>query len=651
MLKYLNEYWCYSSGLWRDGRCFGVLHSRDLINWREQGGVLEPPDPNATCYWAPEVHYENGVFYLYYSVGNEERMRIGVACAEHPAGPFRDCGVRLTAEDFAIDPHVFKDDDGRRWMFYATDFPAHTHVGTGTVCDRMLDPFTLAGDPRPVTRGRYEWQVSDPQRLEKGGARWHTVEGPFVLKRKGLYYQMFSGGNWRNENYGVGYAVSRRIDPPYEWRQPADGELVLPVLRTLPGRVIGPGHNSVVRGPDNQQLFCIYHSRHRWSRRAEPVEDRALSIDRQEWSGERMLVLGPSFTPQPEPNRATFADNFDLDRDEGLGSGWVCRGGRWSARGGVARQEEAEGEAAAQCAVESPYFVAEVGLRIRQSALTGDDGGAGIKLVGEQGSVLFWTLIPQAGQVALTVQSSVRWEHRNMLLPAGFDFTAFHQLRVEVNARQVRILVDGTALKWEVTVGSPPSAIALITNQTTAEFAGFALTQGWEDLFATVRSDPAEWNWKTTLNDDRWRIDDWHLWYAGLRGESSILTKGPVPQEYELVINAKLIGDPAPGEGYGFLPALGPDGESPLLTVARQGAGWALCCETPDGRESFPLPPDFDHTIFQQFRFRRRQGRLTIQHEARILGEIASPGPATMIGLYGSRAIAAFDLVRLTALT
>src|SRR5438045_7476544 len=119
VLKHLNEYWCYCTGFWHDGRCFGVLHSRDLIHWRELGGALAPLDQESTCYWAPEVCYENGLFLMYYSVGNEERMQIRVARADHPAGPFTDCGVRLTTEEFAIDPHVFADDDGTRWLFYA----------------------------------------------------------------------------------------------------------------------------------------------------------------------------------------------------------------------------------------------------------------------------------------------------------------------------------------------------------------------------------------------------------------------------------------------------------------------------------------------------------------------------------------------------
>jgi GH43 family beta-xylosidase len=303
VLKVRGEYWCYSTGLQEDGRAFGILHSRDLVEWRPLPGALEPLPGGHTCYWAPEVVEHGGRFYLYYSVGNEEAMEIRAAVAEHPAGPFVDAGRRLTSEAFAIDAHVFQDLDGTRWLFYATDFLDRSHIGTGTVRDRLLDPFTLAGDPRPVALPRHDWHVYHPNRPEKGGVRWHTVEGPFVLARKGLYYEMFSGGNWQNPTYGVSYATTRDIASGEEWTQAADGERVLPVLRTT-GEVVGPGHNSVVRGPDNRQLFCVYH---RWSPDASA---RVLAIDPLDWAGERLLVLGPTTTPQraPLPPTITLPD-------------------------------------------------------------------------------------------------------------------------------------------------------------------------------------------------------------------------------------------------------------------------------------------------------------------------------------------------------
>ena len=125
---------------------------------------MEPLSTGEPFYWAPEVTYSNGLFYLYYSVGNETIMHLRVATSGRPDGGFVDSGRELTQEDFAIDAHVFVDDDGSRYMFYAADFLDHSHIGTGVVVDRMLDWYTLEGRPRPVMRAQYDWQVYDPHR-------------------------------------------------------------------------------------------------------------------------------------------------------------------------------------------------------------------------------------------------------------------------------------------------------------------------------------------------------------------------------------------------------------------------------------------------------------------------------------------------------
>lgn len=323
VLKHGDEYFAFCTGFAPDGRVFGMLSSNDLVTWRELPGAMEPLPPGIATgefYWAPEVTFYNGSYYLYYSVGNETYMEIRVATSGEPAGPYRDTGHKMTSQDFAIDPHVFIDEDASRYMFYATDFLDHSHVGTGTVIDRMLDPVTLAGDPRPVTRAKYDWQVYDPARTEKGGVRWHTVEGPFVLKRKGLYFEMFSGGNWQNITYGVGYAVSDSLDSTDEWVQQIDGTDTLPLLRTIPDKVIGPGHNSVVSGPNGRELFCVYH---RWQ-----DNKRVMCIDRMDFAGgDRLFVYGPSYDPQRRP-LAPVEGGFDESFDDAQLSsrGWSVIG-------------------------------------------------------------------------------------------------------------------------------------------------------------------------------------------------------------------------------------------------------------------------------------------------------------------------------------
>ncbi len=386
VLKHAGVYWCYATGTSPDGRRFPVFQSRDLVTWQFVAGALAPLPGDASCYWAPEVTEYNGRFYLYYSVGDEAHMQLRVAVATAPAGPFEDSGHVLTSEQFAIDGHVYVAADGVRYLFYATDFLEHSHVGTGTVVARLADWFHLAEPPRPVTRAQFDWQVYDPQRAEKGGVRWHTIEGPFVLRHKGRFYQMFSGGNWQNVSYGVSYAVAERLDTADEWRQVADGETVLPVLRTIPGVVIGPGHNSVVRGPDNQQLFCIYH---RW---AADQSDRVLCIDPLDWAGERLIVLGPSNAALPAPNPPTFADWFDDERAVDLGVGWATQSGAWSIGAGAAH---VAGAGLARCETRTAALVCEVTLRAADSA----PGGYGLALLAGDDVLARCLILPEVGQL------------------------------------------------------------------------------------------------------------------------------------------------------------------------------------------------------------------------------------------------------------
>jgi GH43 family beta-xylosidase len=641
VLKHRGEYWAYCTGFWQDGKCFGVLHSRDLVGWRALSGAMEPLAFEANCYWAPEVLYENGRFLMYYSVGNEEQMQIRVAVADHPAGPFIDGGRRLTNEEFAIDPHVFTDDDGARYLFYATDFLEHTHIGTGTVIDRMLDPWTLEGRPRPVTRARYDWQVYDPQRAEKGGVRWHTVEGPFVLKRKGCYYEMFSGGNWKNVTYGVSYATSDRIDTPEEWSQVADGTRVMPILRTVPGLVIGPGHNSVVRGPDNRQLFCVYHC---WT---QEQSARVPAIDRLDWAGERMLVLGPSVTPQPAPLAPTVSDFFDEDQAAGLGRNWQCEAGRWSVRDGAAVQEQAAGDARARSTAQAECFVAELSMR----ALEDDSSGEyGIALDGVDGQVLRFMIAPAKGQAVISTLTPAGWTERSFTLPQGFDAKAYHHLRIEADGRLVHLALDSTAVRVQESLLGPAGGVALATHDRAAAFAGFALTVGWEELFVGEDRGPAERGRLTDKLGDIWYLEDQQLWCAGTESKSFI-TRGPRLEAYEMTVNAKLRDEAAAaGVGYGFYPASVAEDLGPLVTVERTGEGWSLVLSDPSGRRAFPLPETFDVRAYQQFRFRKRQGRLTIQWESSVLCETEATTAASEIGLYVDRAVAAFDMVRVTAL-
>ncbi len=421
---------------------------------------MDPLPESGPLYWAPEVSYLNGVFYLYYASGNEEHMHLRVATSRSPAGPFIDSGKRLTAEKFAIDAHVFVDNDQTRYIFYAADFLDHARIGTGTVVDRMIDPFTLAGQPRPVTRAKYDWQIFDPHRDWKGGVCWHTLEGPFVLKRDGRYYQMFSGGNYQNDTYGVGYAVAGSMDDTGEWEQCCDGVENLPVLRTLPQQgVIGPGHNSVVRGPDNHTLYCIYH------RFLPETGERVMAIDPLRWEEGKLMVEGPSVISQPIalPTKAGF-DDFE------------CESGGCRLTGQEMVLFPCE-IAQVACPIPASDFVLEISLQMQDSQ---PNGSCGLSLRSESGLVLAIDLqIDEPAGPQICIDDGIRL--RCFSLPE-IDLQAVHLLRLEAQAGRIIFTLDsdiiheGARLRWEGRIDWQPTRAELHGQNSGATFTGFAIT-------------------------------------------------------------------------------------------------------------------------------------------------------------------------------
>jgi beta-xylosidase len=279
------------------GKIFPMLSSQDFFQWQPASSALVRPDPKlGNCFWAPAVAWEGGGFYLYYSVGcGDLNHQLRVAPAHDPQGPYEDLGKSLLSQDecpFAIDPHPFKDDDGRWYLFYASDFLDEScgfRPGTGLMAAPLHRMTELSSPGQMILRARSDWQRFQARRLRYGRLwDWHTLEGPCVVKKRGLYYCFYSGGRWETENYGVDYGVADEVLGPYSDYGSEGGPRV---LQTVPGVGLGPGHNSVTPGPDGETQYLVYHS---WNRE---MKIRQMFIDRLTWSPQGPRCEGPTAGP------------------------------------------------------------------------------------------------------------------------------------------------------------------------------------------------------------------------------------------------------------------------------------------------------------------------------------------------------------------
>ncbi|MBB5351677.1 beta-xylosidase [Haloferula luteola] len=278
-----DAWYAIGTGNAAEGKQFPMLRSTNFTDWEPVGSVLDKIE-GIEEYWAPEIAEKDGKFYLYWA-GNR-KMRVAVS--DHPTGPFRDTGKWMFPDlEFSIDGHAFKDPQSVQWyFFFAKDF-FDLRPGTALAVVKLGDDMmTPEGETTTVMRAFADWQIYERDRdlYGKKWKAWHTVEGPAVVFREGQYYLFYSGGNWQTPGYGVGCATSATVTGPYVDAVSKDEAAV---IHTIPGELIGPGHNSVVLGPDDTTYFNVYHS---WN--GEQTR-RQMCLDPLQWTSQGAKTVNP----------------------------------------------------------------------------------------------------------------------------------------------------------------------------------------------------------------------------------------------------------------------------------------------------------------------------------------------------------------------
>ena len=237
-----NKYYIYTTATY--GTQFHAYSSIDLTNWQDEGVIMDlyPDSPWAQNNgWAPAVVFHNNKYYFYYTA----ETKIGVAVGDTPIGPFKDTNTSpLIATDpkmtDIIDAMVFTDDDGKSYIYYG---------GSG---QSKLSVRTLGADmvsvsaPTDITPQNY-------------------TEGPFMVKRNGIYYMMYSNGYWGNDTYNVQYSTSTSPTGPWTYRG---------VVLSSNNEDKGPGHHSVIKIGDCDEYYIVYHRYENAS-----SGDRKIAID------------------------------------------------------------------------------------------------------------------------------------------------------------------------------------------------------------------------------------------------------------------------------------------------------------------------------------------------------------------------------------
>ena len=218
-----------------DAPYFKCFSSDDLVNWKDEGTILDLKDvswSNGKNGWAPTIAEKDGLYYFYYSAApaNNGAKNLAVAVSNSPTGPFEDKGVIVQGGSLTgqmIDSAVFIDDDGQAYLYW----------GNGRMYGAKLSEnmVSIDGEIKELTPSNFR-------------------EGSFMIKRDGRYYMMWSDDDTGSPDYNVRYGT---MDSPLG---KITGNTVILKRDNADSNLIkGTGHHSVINIPGTDDWYICYH--------------------------------------------------------------------------------------------------------------------------------------------------------------------------------------------------------------------------------------------------------------------------------------------------------------------------------------------------------------------------------------------------------
>ena len=223
---------------------FWVYTSTDLQHWSGPAGAMDGYALRGNTYgtqgfWAPQVFKKDGRYAMAYTA-NEQ---IAIAWADNPLGPFvQDEPAMIPAKTKEIDPFVFRDDDGKTYMYHV-----RLIGGNRIYVAEMNDDLRSMKEET----ARECIAVNDKGWENTAEGKWGVSEGPTVVKLDGTYYMFYSCNDFRSIDYAMGYATAKSpLGPWKKHKKPI-------VSRHLTGEN-GTGHGDLFRDGDGRWMYVLH---------------------------------------------------------------------------------------------------------------------------------------------------------------------------------------------------------------------------------------------------------------------------------------------------------------------------------------------------------------------------------------------------------
>ena len=260
---YHDHYYYYMN---TTGKNLTIWKTQDITDLKgaEKKVVWTPPPtgPFSRDIWAPELHFLNSRWYIYFAAdaGTNQTHRIFVL--ENPAqdplaGDWAMKGkLADPADKWAIDASVFEN----RGKLYAiwSGWEGDENGTQNIYIARLKNPWTVEGKRVMLSTPEFSWEeVGD---LPKGDPPHLNVnEGPEILEHGGKLFLIYSASACWSDHYALGMLeapANANLLNAKSWKKSNH-----PVFSASPAaHAFGTGHNSFFKSPDGAENWILYHA-------------------------------------------------------------------------------------------------------------------------------------------------------------------------------------------------------------------------------------------------------------------------------------------------------------------------------------------------------------------------------------------------------
>jgi GH43 family beta-xylosidase len=243
----------------------GIAVAESVMVWKKH-----ETGPMSSLIWAPEIHYINGNWYIYFAAAPSKEIIDGLF--QHRMFVIENKSVNPLEGKWEEKGQINTD-----WDSFALDATSFEHKGQQYLVWAQKDPDIKGNSNLYIAPLENPWTIKEPQvMIAKPEFDWETIgfwvnEGPAVLKRNGKIFISFSGSA-TDENYAMGLLAADEnsdVMDPKSWTKSKE-----PVFKTCyeTGQY-GPGHNSFTVSEDGSKDILVYHVRNYTEIVGDPLYD------------------------------------------------------------------------------------------------------------------------------------------------------------------------------------------------------------------------------------------------------------------------------------------------------------------------------------------------------------------------------------------